>query len=581
MAEHEMKDIDEQEEARHRKKAKPAYDQLKQAAEPEESKLKQAIAGLPMAEQASLAKNPQAQGAQRAEAMLNLQQTYGNKYVQRLTEGDKEATLDEDTIRRIEAQRGSGTPLEPGVCSQMETVFKHDFGAVKVHTDSEADRLSQELSANAFTTGKDIFFRESAYQPASENGLQLIAHELTHVWQQEQSSSALTVQRQAATGQTIGQAVQHAADMELAFNLAEDSQNYLNFLVDAGRVDPDPVFRNACQAIRSGKARIVVLTPHPDSATIVQQKWGPQAANLRAYFIGFDSAKHVIMPLGTVAAEGPSGDLPTGVIGIAVYQQIWPTVVKTSKDDIRTSIKHEFQHTLQPDLPGPWATFVKEFQAYWVDGRFDRQLAAEAAKGLTPEEPTGIYTPQSPPIPGGVPLEVADPNNPLNIQKYMATKLNRKAWKIIDLILRSGAYPLVAGAFFLSQNFRDAVMSHNNPGGIEQVVADHINKVWESLDDVKQAMMPGATNYYDNLRSAADAATASIMALTMADREFIKGQIAFEKRSAFNGTLNKVEVQIRNLLPEEVFGPLWTTPMIAPDCFKSLCDLRDALKGLL
>jgi hypothetical protein len=44
--------------------------------------------------------------------------------------------------------------------------------------------LNQQLSAKAFTTGQDIFFRQGAYDPGSGNGRELIAHELTHVVQQ-------------------------------------------------------------------------------------------------------------------------------------------------------------------------------------------------------------------------------------------------------------------------------------------------------------------------------------------------------------------------------------------------------------
>ncbi len=67
----------------------------------------------------------------------------------------------------------------------MEVAFKQDFGDVRVHTGAAADKLTEELGAQAFTSGKDIFFRESAYQPGSEPGRELLGHELTHVVQQE------------------------------------------------------------------------------------------------------------------------------------------------------------------------------------------------------------------------------------------------------------------------------------------------------------------------------------------------------------------------------------------------------------
>ena len=53
-----------------------------------------------------------------------------------------------------------------------------------VHTDGEADALSRELGAKAFTSGRDIFFREGAFDPSTPEGFELLVHESTHVLQQ-------------------------------------------------------------------------------------------------------------------------------------------------------------------------------------------------------------------------------------------------------------------------------------------------------------------------------------------------------------------------------------------------------------
>lgn len=84
MAEHEMQDMKQEEEAKHRKKSQPIYDQLKCTGEPENAQTGQTLTEPSMAEEALLISGPQLQGAQRAEAMLGLQQTYGNRYVQGL-----------------------------------------------------------------------------------------------------------------------------------------------------------------------------------------------------------------------------------------------------------------------------------------------------------------------------------------------------------------------------------------------------------------------------------------------------------------------------------------------------------------
>ena len=119
--------------------------------------------------------------------LVDLQQKVGNQAVQRLIaqrSGAGPTELDDDTAGRINRERGGGQPLDSTVQSQIGGTMGQDFGDVKVHTSQESDELNQQLGAKAFTTGKDIFFREGAYQPHSSGGQELIAHELTHVVQQ-------------------------------------------------------------------------------------------------------------------------------------------------------------------------------------------------------------------------------------------------------------------------------------------------------------------------------------------------------------------------------------------------------------
>jgi hypothetical protein len=96
-------------------------------------------------------------------------------------EGGKVPPQVESAIKRA---RGHGQPLESTVQQQMSETMGYDFSRVRVHADSEADELNQHLSAKAFTTGLDIFFKRGAYDPGSSSGRELIAHELSHVVQQ-------------------------------------------------------------------------------------------------------------------------------------------------------------------------------------------------------------------------------------------------------------------------------------------------------------------------------------------------------------------------------------------------------------
>ena len=109
---------------------------------------------------------------------------------------DGKMTASPEIVSSIQGARGSGKDLADDIREPMEQVFGADLSVVKVHTDSNADRLNKSIQARAFTTGKDVFFRQGEYNPGSRDGQELIAHELTHVVQQ-------SGQTRITTGQTI------------------------------------------------------------------------------------------------------------------------------------------------------------------------------------------------------------------------------------------------------------------------------------------------------------------------------------------------------------------------------------------
>jgi hypothetical protein len=119
-------------------------------------------------------------------SVLHLQRTYGNQYVKRVlgvaTKGEVEVTPEVEAT--IEHSRGGGQSLDTGVRRHMESAFGNDFSGVRIHTDSQSHSLNRAVNAIAFATGQDIFFRDGAYNPESSGGKELLAHELTHVVQQ-------------------------------------------------------------------------------------------------------------------------------------------------------------------------------------------------------------------------------------------------------------------------------------------------------------------------------------------------------------------------------------------------------------
>jgi hypothetical protein len=114
-------------------------------------------------------------------------------------------TLSGDIESAVQSAKAGGQPLPEATRAPMESAFGADFSGVKIHTDGQADTLNRSLSARAFTTGQDVFFRQGEYNPGSSGGQELLAHELTHVVQQSGNTAQRVIRRV-----TIGKATKPA-----------------------------------------------------------------------------------------------------------------------------------------------------------------------------------------------------------------------------------------------------------------------------------------------------------------------------------------------------------------------------------
>jgi hypothetical protein len=149
-----------------------------------------------------------ANAAPLAGLLTQLQQSHGNVHVQRVVADMNEAKVDGQS--RTPA---SGEGLDAGVMTQMESAFADNFGDVRIHADSQAERTTDEVDARAVTRGRDIYFGKGEYNPATRAGKELLAHELTHVIQQRGSSSS---SQQADSIGEVGDVFEQEADQAAA-----------------------------------------------------------------------------------------------------------------------------------------------------------------------------------------------------------------------------------------------------------------------------------------------------------------------------------------------------------------------------
>lgn len=79
--------------------------------------------------------------------------------------------------------------LPPQTRARMEPYFGQDLSNVRVHTRPEAADSARAVSADAYTLGRDIVFGPGKYAPHTLGGERLLAHELTHTFQQSAPSA--------------------------------------------------------------------------------------------------------------------------------------------------------------------------------------------------------------------------------------------------------------------------------------------------------------------------------------------------------------------------------------------------------
>ena len=110
-------------------------------------------------------------------------------------------------------------PLEPALRQDMEQRFGHDFSKVRVHAHGAAGQSAQSVNARAYTLGDHVVFGAGHYAPETSDGRRLLAHELTHVLQQQRHSTPW-IQRAPAV-----------SDPTAATNVASGNRYNLELLV--------------------------------------------------------------------------------------------------------------------------------------------------------------------------------------------------------------------------------------------------------------------------------------------------------------------------------------------------------------
>jgi hypothetical protein len=145
---------------------------------------------------------------------------------------------------------------EPGARSARAPVSqaRHDFTGVRVHTGGQAAAAARSVNADAFTLGDHIVFGNGQYTPETATGRQLIAHELTHVVQQNHAPASI---QRVGFGQAIARFFGGGTFSD------EELKDYLGKLEKTQKIegdyDSDNKAREVVRLWKAGKAGYTVL----------------------------------------------------------------------------------------------------------------------------------------------------------------------------------------------------------------------------------------------------------------------------------------------------------------------------------
>ena len=131
---------------------------------------------------------------------------------------------------------GAGQPLDPGLRRELEEQLGHDLSRVRLHTGRDAGQLTELLGADAVAVGQDVFFREGAFRPGTDEGRRLLTHELQHTVQNPHGLGALRAGRELGAVSLPQQAIEREAEQTAQQLVGPDPESAPQ--VDEGQSTP-------------------------------------------------------------------------------------------------------------------------------------------------------------------------------------------------------------------------------------------------------------------------------------------------------------------------------------------------------
>ncbi len=202
--------------------------------------------------------------------------------LQRKETNNSAVTRDQELDSYVENLSGRGQRLPKEVQNFFEPKFGYDFSNVKVHTDTTAANSAQSINALAYTSGNNMVFNKGQYQPETNTGKKLLAHELTHVVQQ--GSLIKKVQRMESE--------EESSSSEVSTPPNTDASLKSGIAFDAIELPSDEAARRVNQALDVMTGLTYVRRPSSSSSDIISAN-EPEAPGEESSLIQTFPANHI------------------------------------------------------------------------------------------------------------------------------------------------------------------------------------------------------------------------------------------------------------------------------------------------
>jgi outer membrane protein OmpA-like peptidoglycan-associated protein len=198
-----------------------------------------------------------------------------------------------------------GRPLPPSLQRRMQRSLGHDFSMVRVHEDAAAQRVTEDAGARALAYGNDLAFAPGEFAPHKPGGIDLLAHELAHVAQQ-QASGAQFVARDAKAGEQ-GIGASPPSESFITMDTAGSEDKHALFDLNSAALSPDSAATLAA-AIKDPTGPVTVHV-HGYASKEGDKSWNLNLSAHRA--VAVKEALEKILPKGSrivLFAHGATAD---------------------------------------------------------------------------------------------------------------------------------------------------------------------------------------------------------------------------------------------------------------------------------